>query len=212
MENMQYFKRGTVISISHAIMNEPVLTVIQKAEGNNLYFKLPMEFLKSNVFKGDSINAQVFGDEYELALSGMISDIDLQYPNYVQVCVDKIDKYKNKREFRRYMVNMMANLMLPKNSYKIYSVVKNIGLSGAGIVLKDSIDENDGKKIRVITQVGEKDYLEFSGEIMRAESKGLYYEYGLKILNLDEINKDILDRLIYKLEKDETLYVKESLK
>jgi hypothetical protein len=212
MDNMEYFKRGTVISISHAIMNEPVLTVIQKTEGDNLYFKLPIEFLKSNVFKGDLINAQVFGDEYELVLYGMISDIGLQYPNYVQICVDKIDKYKNKREFRRYMVNMMANIMLLRNDYKIYSVMKNIGFNGAGIVLKDSIDENDGKKLRIIAQTGEKDYLEFYGEIIRAEPKGLYYEYGLKIVNLDEINKNTLDKLIYKLDKDESIYVKESLK
>lgn len=212
MENMEYFKRGTVISISHSAMSEPALTVVQKIEGHNLYFKLPMEFLKRNVFKGDIINAQVFGDEYELVINGIISDIDFKYPNYVQVCVDRIDKYRNKREFRRYMVNMMANVTIAKNDYKIYSVVKNIGFSGAGIVLKDEISENDSKKLKIITQVAEKDYLEFTADIIRFESKGLYNEYGVKIVYIDDMNKDILDKLIYKMEKDESFYVKESLK
>ncbi|KNY25286.1 PilZ domain-containing protein [Pseudobacteroides cellulosolvens] len=212
MENMEYFKRGTVISMSHASMSEPTLTVVQKIEGHNLYFKLPMEFLKRNVFKGDKINAQVFGDEYELVINGIISDIDFKYPNYVQVCVDRIDKYRNKREFRRYMVNMMANVTLAKSDYKIYSVVKNIGFNGAGIVIKDEIPENDSKKLKIITQVGEKDYLEFTADIIRAESRGLYNEYGVKITYIDDMNKDILDKLIYKMEKDESLYVKESLK
>ena len=186
MENMEYLKRGTVISVSHAAIGEPVLTVVQKTEENNFYFKLPMEFLKRNVFKGDSINAQVFGDEYELVIDGIISDVDFQYPNYVQFCVDKIQKYRNKREFRRYMVNMMANVTLARNDYKIYSVVKNIGFSGASIVLKDEISEEDSKKLRIITQVGEKDYLEFSADIVRAESKGLYNEYGLSIIHISE--------------------------
>ncbi len=212
MENMEFFKRGTVISISHSALSEPILTVVQKIEGHNLYFKLPMEFLKRNVFKGDMINAQVFGDEYELVINGIIGDVDFMYPNYVQMCVDKIDKYRNKREFRRYMVNMMANIAIASSDYKIYSVVKNIGFNGVGIVLKDQISEIDSRKLKIITQVAKKDYLEFTADIIRAESKGLYNEYGVKITYIDDMNKDILDKLIYKMEKDESLYVKESLK
>ena len=212
MENMEYLKRGTVISVSHAAMGEPVLTVVQKVEENNLYFKLSIEFLKGNVFKGDSINAQVFGDEYELIIDGIISDVDFRYPNYVQFCVDKIQKYRNKREFRRYMVNMMANVTLAKNDYKIYSVIKNIGFNGASIVLKDEISEEDRNKIRIITQVGEREYLEFTADVIRAESKELYNEYGVKIIDIDDMNKDILDKLIYRMEKNESLYVKDALK
>ncbi|MDP4180557.1 MAG: PilZ domain-containing protein [Bacillota bacterium] len=212
MENMEYFKRGAVISISHAMVCEPILTVIQKSEENNLSFKVPIEFLRSNVFKGDTVNCQVFGDEYEFVLKGMISDIDLQYPNYAHICVDKIDRYKNKRENRRYMVNLLANISLPNSDQKIYAIVKNIGLKGAGVVFKEKVELNINDKIYITAQVSEKDYLTFTANIIRIEPRGLYSEYGLRINDVDDINKDLLDKLIYQLEKDEAIYVKDSLK
>jgi len=50
-EKEEIFRRGAVISIKHGYIFEPVLSVIQKCEGECIYFRIPKEFLKNNVFK-----------------------------------------------------------------------------------------------------------------------------------------------------------------
>lgn len=212
MDSFDHMKRGTVISVNHPRIFEPVLTVIQKMEGNNMYFKVPVEFLKSNVFKGDSVTCQILKDEYEYVLKGMISDIDINYPNYVQMCVDKTERFRNKRETRRYMVNFLANVIPPDHSQGIYAVIKNIGLSGVGAVFKEDIILNSTVKMKVLAQVGKKECLEFGAVVTRAIPKGFYNEYGLKITELDEKNKDLLDKIIYQLCENEDLYVLDSLR
>jgi len=72
-EKEEIFRRGAVISIKHGYIFEPVLSVIQKCEGECIYFRIPKEFLKNNVFKGDVVSCQVMQGEYEYIVSGIIS-------------------------------------------------------------------------------------------------------------------------------------------
>lgn len=84
-EKEEIFRRGAVISIKHGYIFEPVLSVIQKCEGECIYFRIPEEFLKNNVFKGDVVSCQVMQGEYEYIVSGIISEFEITYPWLVEV-------------------------------------------------------------------------------------------------------------------------------
>jgi len=69
-EKEEIFRRGAVISIKHGYIFEPVLSVIQKCEGECIYFRIPKEFLKNNVFKGDVVSCQVMQGSMNILLAG----------------------------------------------------------------------------------------------------------------------------------------------
>ncbi|MCX7748553.1 MAG: PilZ domain-containing protein [Clostridia bacterium] len=211
-EKLNVFKRGMVISLNHPAIFEPVLNVIQKVEGDNLYFRLPEIFLKNNVLKGDEISYQILLGEYEYVVEGIISEIDIHYPRLVQATVDKVYKFANYRQTRRYLASFQANIQTAGSDKKIYAIVKNVSLTGVGLVLKEQLDTETIVNITVSTYISKNEVLEFKANILRLVPKSFYNEYGMEITQIDEKNKDLLDRLIFQLQENESTFVADCLK
>ncbi|MCX8130144.1 MAG: PilZ domain-containing protein [Clostridia bacterium] len=202
--------KGTVISIKHPLLFEPVLTVVQKTEGNNVFFRIPDTFLKYNIFKGDQITIQTLQDNYEYVIQGMISDIELQYPRQVQVSIDKVDRYKNKRKSKRYLTNLQANISSADISRNLYAIVKNISDSGVSAVIREQLDTDSIVVMSIC--IPDNGLLEFKAKIIRNTRKANYYEYGMEIIKIDEGNKSLLSKLIASLNKNEKEYISECLR
>jgi len=211
-EQDDIFKRGTVISIKHKSIFEPVLSVIQKIDGHNLYFRIPEMFLKSNVFKGDQIFCNIMQGQFEYIINGQISEIDINYPWLVEVAASEIQKVKNSRKTKRYLVNFQSRIFSNTQGKSMYAIIKNIGMYGVGAVFKDNIDPECLVNVSVSASVNKGENLEFKARVVRVVERGAFNEYGLEIVEIDDHNKDMLDKLIYRLECDETEYVLDCLK
>ncbi|WP_010252500.1 PilZ domain-containing protein [Acetivibrio cellulolyticus] len=211
-EQDEIFKRGSVISIKHKSIFEPVLSVIQKVEGQNLYFRIPEIFLRNNVFKGDQVFCNVMQGQYEYIINGHICEIDINYPWLVEVASSQIHKVKNSRKSKRYLVNFQSKVFSNMLGKSVYAIIKNISMFGVSAVFKEDIDPECLVNVSVSASVNKGENLEFRAKVIRVIEKAGYNEYGLQIVEIDEHNKDILDKLIYRLECDETEYVLDSLK
>lgn len=211
-EQDKIIKRGSVISIKHNAIFEPILSVIQKVEEHNIYFRIPEMFLKSNVFKGDRIYCNVIQGQYEYILDGKISEIDINYPWLVEVSVDDLNKIKNNRRTKRYLTNFQSKVHSNKNNEPMYAIIKNVCKQGVGAVFKEEISPESLVDVNISISIGKNENLEFKAKIVRIVEKAGYNEYGLEIVEIDDQNKDLLDKLIYKLECDEAEYVLDVLK
>lgn len=211
-EQDNIFKRGSVISIKHKSIFEPILSVIQKVEGDNLYFRIPEMFLRSNVFKGDMVFCDVMQCQYEYIVEGQINEIDVNYPWLVEVVIKDIYKLKNSRKTKRYLVNFQSKIFLNTLGETEYAIIKNISKDGIGAVFKKDVEPGSLVDVNVLATIGDDENLEFKARAVRVIDRGEFKEYGLEIVEIDNSNKDFLDRLIYRLECDETEYVLESLK
>ncbi|MCX7921297.1 MAG: PilZ domain-containing protein [Clostridia bacterium] len=211
-EREDVFKRGAVLSIKHPLIFEPILTVIQSVEDMSIFFKVPDEFLKSNVLKGDMVSCHIFQGDYEFVATGIISEIDIGYPHMVRISLDKVEKYKNNRKAKRYPVNFQANITTPGGSKKVYAIIKNINNIGVSAVFKEQIDLNSHVKVDVSAQIGKREMLEFKARVVRTIPMGSYNEYGLEIVDIDELNRDLMEKVIFHLQENESLYVTETLK
>lgn len=211
-EQDNIFKRGSVISIKHKSIFEPILSVIQKVEEDKLYFRIPEMFLRSNVFKGDMVFCDVMQGQYEYILEGQINEIDINYPWLVEVGVKDVYRLKNSRKTKRYLVNFQSRVFLNTIGETEYAIIKNISKDGIGAVFKKEVEPGSLLDVSVLATIGEDEKLEFKAKAVRVIDRGDFKEYGLEIVEIDKSNKDFLDRLIYQLECDETEYVLESLK
>lgn len=211
-QELKIFTRGMILSIKHPLMNEASLSVIQKVESNNIYFRIPDGFLKNNVLKGDRVTIQIIHGDYEYVLEAMISEFEIQYPSIVAVMVDKVHKYKNNRLAKRYLVNFPTNIFLTGQEKTIYAVIKNISESGIGAVFKEQISKEDLVNVRVSALIKKREVLTFKAQVVRVSPKPNFNECGMKIVGIDDYNKDLLDKVIYKLQEDERLFISEYLK
>ena len=68
--------------------------------------------------------------------------------------------------------------------------------------------------IRVVVKVDVPDLhtMEFKARIVREHKRDRLHEFGMEILEIDDENRDVLDKLLYKLEKNEKLLVMDYLK
>ncbi len=211
-EKEEVFRRGAVISIKHGYIFEPILSVIQKTEGESLYFRIPEEFLKNNVFKGDIVSCQVMQGEYEYIVNGTISGFELTYPWLVQVSIKSVSRVKNNRNAKRYLTNFQSKFYPKGAGDNIYAIIKNISMTGVGAVFREEIEPQSLVNVFVNASIDKVQSLEFKAKVNRIINRELYNEYGLEIVEIDELNKDKLDKLIYRLECNEAEFVSNSLK
>jgi len=208
----EIFKPGSVVSIKHSSIFEFVLSVIQRVEGQNIYFRLPEAFLTNNIMKGDKISCHIMKDDNEFVIHGIISEIDIKYPWIVDVVAEKIVKFKNNRKSKRHLVNFPSKMYSNELYGNVYAIIKNISSIGISAVFREKIEL--GKLINVYFSISVDKFtsLEFKAKPVRVIDRSIYYEYGFEIVDIDDINKDLLDRLLYKLECNEAEFVTENLK
>mgnify|MGYP000854670977 CR=1 FL=1 len=208
----EIFKRGAVVSVKHPKIFEPVLTVIQKIEGEELIFRIPDDFLRSNVFKGDTVSCHVMQGEYEYIVDGKITRFDITYPRLVHLLIEKTRRVKNNRKNKRYLVNFQSFFTPYGVDKKIYAIIKNVSLSGICAVFREEVEVESLVNVFVSASIEKSMALEFKAKVNRVIEREFYNEYGLEIVDIDDINKDMLDRLIYRLECDESEFVSKCLK
>lgn len=209
---MDGIDRGMVLSIQHPMMFEPATGVIQKVEGRNIYFQIPESFLRNNVLKGDNLIIQIFQDESEYVLEGMISEFQMRYPWNVQVYVDKVSKYKNKRKSKRFFINTQANIYVPSLDKNIYALIKNISDTGIGTIFRETMNAEELKYVLVSAAVSNNQILCFEAGLIRSHQKKGFNEYGFEITCIDDKNKEILGKFILTLQENESIFIAEYLK
>lgn len=209
-EVARVLNRGRVISIKSAAFPVPILSIIQRLNSGCLYFRVSDELLKSNVMLGDPLSCQIIEEGYEYVLNGIVGEIEFNYPRELQFIIKDINIFKNMRKFRRYNVNFSADVYLNRNSKRTYTIVHNISIADLSMVCKENVDINDKVDVDII--VDKETVLKFKARIARILPNDRYVECGMQITEIDDTNKDRLERVIFRLENDEGLFVNESLK
>jgi hypothetical protein len=203
------FRPGTVVSIKHDIFPETVLSLVQETDGKYLYIAYPKEFKSYSVQLGDPICCKIKNIDCEYLIESNINNISIVYPAYIRVFVDKFIRFDNKRETKRYSVDMWSRISvfnednsIVKNDIKLY--VKDISLGGLyGIIPKKSLEGLSNRyALNFNLNAGANSNIKFDAEIIRIITKELSNEVGIKIKYIDHENIKILESVIRRLEND----------
>ncbi|MCX7922670.1 MAG: PilZ domain-containing protein [Clostridia bacterium] len=201
-----FFKKGTVVTVHHLkILDVQLPSVVQRADSANLYVVFTEAFLKNNVLKGDNVVCKIRDEKYEYLLSGVVSDIELSFPGLAKVAVTDIKKFNNARKSKRYGCNMPSHVYTSDST--VYSIVKNMSATGVFAIFKEYVSKGTAVKLKVWESIGKDDFIEFKAEVIRIVPKYGYYEYGFRILEIDEKNSATYDRLLSQLQHQEELYL-----
>lgn len=206
-EHLKIFNSGTVMSIKYQSVFEPVLSVIQKVEGNRIYFKLPHMFLKHNVLEGDHVECHILTENFEYVIYSVISAFEINNYILVEAIAEKIKRFENTRKTKRYLVSFPATIFYKGYEKDFYAVIKNISINGMGAIFKEELQLNTPIDVIVHALIEDGHNLRFKSRIARITKRELYNEYGLEITEINKDNKNILEKLIFRLESDEAEFV-----
>lgn len=203
------FRPGTVVSIKHEIFPEPVLSLVQETEGKYLYIAYPKEFKSYSIQLGDPISCRIKNIDCEYLIDSSINNINIVYPAYLRVFVDKFTRFDNKRETKRYNVDMCSKVSvinedncIIKNDIRLY--IKDLSLGGLyGIIPKKNLEGISSRyALNLSLSAGFGQNIKFDAEITRVINRELSYEVGIRIKYIDDENTKILESLIRRLESD----------
>jgi c-di-GMP-binding flagellar brake protein YcgR len=216
MDLKKNLDRGLIINLYQPENHNAMLSVIKKIEMSNIYFRLPREFLREKIFPGDSIEGHIFHESYEYVLKGKIINIMNKYPHLTEMHVTELSKYKNRRQAKRFYIDIPVSVFIPILKKTFYAIVKDISSTGFSAMIdmlfKDEMEKQDLLKVEVKADIPDIGELEFSARVVREHKLDAHHEFGMEIFEIDDENKDLLDKLIFKLEKDEKMLISEYLK
>jgi hypothetical protein len=194
------FAKGTLINIKHPRVFEGMLNTIVDYKDYFLYVKLTEPFIKGSVLIGDKVRCQILSRDYEYIAYGEVYHIDISSPGIVKILNTKTYRYHNIRRDKRYLVNFPTNVFERPGSSAVYSIIKNISLSGMAIVCNHKFQTLIDVDLKFSTNVVGSKYIELKANIIRESPSEGYNEYGLMIRDMDETNKQEFLSLIDRLE------------
>ncbi len=203
------FKPGAIVSIKHDILPDSVLSLVQETDGKYLYIAYPKEFKSYSIQLGDPICCKIKCIDCEYIVESNINNISLIYPSYIRLYVDHYVKFDNKRETKRYKVDMCSSISVfdeynypIKKDIKFY--VKDLSLGGLyGIIPKKNIEEIDDRyALSFKLNTDSESAVNFDAEIIRIGDRELSYEVAVKFKYMTDENTKILESVIRKLEND----------
>lgn len=180
--------------------DEWIPNTIRDLDDNTLSINLNEYYFRKGVMVGDFISIRVSCPENEYILEGEITDIDIYDTYSVNIFINNINIYKNRRKHFRYYAKLGASLKSNNSEKGTYSIVTNISLSGVALISKANINLNT--QVYIDLFLSSKNIIPVNGVIVRKKALNYGYEYGIAIVNSDDTTHEKIRKLIDKLEND----------
>ncbi len=142
-----------------------------------------------------------FQGETVYTLSGEVEEITLMFPQKLIVKVENVEKSKNLRKQDRYPVSLSANVRKSDSREVHFAVIKNISLLGVSFTC--NIELESSSEVILNIAVSKEALITFTGRIIRARELTNFFEYGVIQTDIDELNREELEKYIERLKSEE---------
>lgn len=190
-------KAGEIVSIRHYSGINSFKSVIIEYHEDKVTVKLTREFSIVNFFEGDPVVISLYVKEEVISVGCTVSRIQND-KGIVELKIDSVERYPEKREYERYPVSLYADIKKESSRKKYLAIVKDINLYGLCFYSKEEFEVEDALEISMYVEIN---MLFLNVFIVRKEKKENYFEYGAKILYKDASTMGIMEEYLKKIEK-----------
>lgn len=153
------------------------------------------EYLKLLLTIGDSFKIKVTYKNKKYILTGFVENVILGKPNNIFVRIENLIQYANARKFSRCDVNLFCKIEPTTEEFKIQGITTDISEGGISMVTYADFNIIEHVNVEIITNKNE--VIGFKGKIKRLALKlNNHIQYGIEIIEIDEKNKEIMNKLI----------------
>jgi hypothetical protein len=200
-------KMGDIVSIKHYSGFEIFNSIVLDSDGDIVTIKTTDNFSELNIFVNDPI---VVGFSYKTEVficECIITKINTNN-QLTEIKILSEKKVTDNRIHERFPVSLFAEIITNNIKKPKTILIKNISLSGVMVISKENFSTSD---IINLTIFIENTIFKAKGEIVRKMEHSYSFEYGIKLI-YDNINsKNIIEKYILYLKKEQ-LHTLEKLK
>lgn len=186
-------KEDCTIDFKHFSMNEFTKANIIKVQGNIIEVKTREAFSDLNCFPGDHVVINLNTDDFYV-VTGNLETIHTFNPLEATIEVNKVERMKNLRKFERFYVSLAAEVSQKGIISNTFAIVKNISIGSVKINSREDVEINDMLDLSV--KLDKSNKVNFRGRVVRKNIVGDYYEYGIEIKEISDVNSKNLHRFI----------------
>lgn len=158
-----------------------------------LHFK--DEYLKILLTIGDSFKIKVIYKRKRYILIGFVENVVPGKPNNIFVRIENAIEYDNTRKYSRCGINLFCRIEPSTEEFRIHGITTDISEGGISMVTYADFNIVEPVNIEIVTNKNE--IINFIGKIQRMASKlNNHIQYGIEIIEMDEKNKKLLNKLI----------------
>ncbi|HOM03686.1 MAG TPA: PilZ domain-containing protein [Acetivibrio sp.] len=192
-------KVGEIASIRHYSGKTWFKSIVLQVEKNMLVVKLIREFAVLNFLENDPVVLGYEENDEVFILSCVVTGIDPDC-SYIKLKIESVMPLKEQREYERFPVSFYAKIRCEDSDKINIATIKNMSFDG--LMINTNADLPLRKNIEVIIyptfqevkidQDVDKTVISLKSDIVRKEAFARYFEYGLKITNIDAQNQNLI--------------------
>lgn len=165
------------------------------------------EYLKDTFTQDAQVTIKFIRDSKQFIFGGSIKEINLSSLNQaLSINIDEIKIVENYRKDDRYSYECDA-LVIKGDQSIVEALLCDISLGGVLIKCDNSLSGSSSIKIEIRALPNE--IISFNADIAREIRTNKSFKYALRIKDIDEENKKLLNKLIVLLSKEKTKIVEE---
>lgn len=197
-ENMN-LKARDIITFHHYSSEQPFIGIVLETSNDVLLVRLANLFDVTNFSEGEPISISILLDNNVYIASCTVTKIKAASGS-VEIKIDDIDCYENRRSFTRFPVSLSANVKGKDSGEWHQAIVKNI--SEEGLMISSKSYFGIGQNVIVSIDFIERN-MDLIANIRRNQlSRNDFLEYGLKIIEIADEDKNYLKKFISELAKE----------
>lgn len=170
--------------------------IIKDNDDSSIRINLNDYYIEKGLMVGDAIEVRFSYSHNEYLFDGKIIDIDIYNTYTINVLINSVNIFEDKRKHFRFYAKLGASLKA-SDTKGMYSIVTNISLGGLALVSKSDIDIDTTIVIDLF--LSSKNVIPITGIIVRKKPLTYGYEYGIAIVSSDESSHEKLKEFISKL-------------
>lgn len=194
-------KPGDIIGIKASPESEWINDIVEGIipESDIIELRLKEDFIDKDVMVGDEIECRFAQGDVVYIMNGIIRDIGINLPLIIMAEINKISKFDNTRNSKRYTTNLCGRIIFDNNEKSTFATIKNISRTGISVTCREYIENNEEVDVDIV--LWKEEVLSIEGRVVRAYKIGRNYKYGIIIENMDKRSRELLVELIEEMEE-----------
>lgn len=209
-------KVGEIVSIRHYSGKTWFKSVALQVEKDLIVVKLTRDFAVLNFLENDPVVLGYEEDDEVFIASCFVTGIDPDC-SYIKLKVEAMKSLKDQREHERFPVSFYANVKCEDSDKINIATIKNMSVDG--LMINTNVDFPLEKNIEVIiyptfqeVKIDEdvdKTVISLRSDIVRKAAFARYFEYGLKITNIDAQNQNLIRLYLQNIKSMQAKFLRE---
>jgi hypothetical protein len=193
-------RQGTVVSTKLGSSAAWYRNIICRGAENAIWLELTVPYLENAIAPGMSISLKYFNEYFLYLFEGVVTNICVGCPSFVEVSLSTAEELVNTRSYPRYDTYLPCTAVSIWSEDTCFCILTNISFGGMAFTCPQRFDF--GEDLQIMIYIPGYQPVNVRGKVLNRYGQPGEYEYSLQFTEVDNDNRQILSRHFAQLEEE----------